>query len=45
MHGPVNVKPPGTLSPTPLNSLEDTEQHPADPNRADGDIQMEYFSD
>jgi hypothetical protein len=37
--------PPDTLSHTPLNSLEDTEEHPDDPNRADGDIQMEYFSD
>ena len=45
MHGPMNVKPPNTFSPTPLNSLEDIEEHPDDPNQADGDIQMEYFSD
>jgi hypothetical protein len=33
------------LSHTPLNSVEDTREHPHDPDWADGDIQIEYFSD
>jgi hypothetical protein len=32
------------LSHTPLSSLEVTKEHLDDPSWADGDIQMEYFS-